>query len=53
MRPPSIPSTARTAGTLRTVLRVVIKIVLTVGAFYLLLTHHVPDEQGNRMTKRR
>lgn len=44
------PAAANNASALRTVARVVVKLALTVGAFYLLLAHHVTDVHGNRVT---
>jgi arylsulfatase A-like enzyme len=41
---------AAKSGTGRAVARFCVKLLLTVGAFYLLLTHHVTDAEGNRVT---
>jgi arylsulfatase A-like enzyme/uncharacterized membrane protein YbhN (UPF0104 family) len=44
------PEPARAGHPLRAALRFAVKLVLTVGAFYLLLMHHVTDADGNRVT---
>jgi arylsulfatase A-like enzyme len=45
----SMEDTGRTAG-MRGWFGTLVKALLTVGAFYLLLAHHVTDEAGNRVT---
>jgi uncharacterized protein (TIRG00374 family) len=42
--PPGSPRAGRAA------IRLAVKLLLTVGAFYLLLSHHVTDADGNRAT---
>lgn len=37
-------------GAIRAAVRFSVKLLLTVGAFYLLLTHHVTDAEGHRVT---
>jgi arylsulfatase A-like enzyme len=48
----SFPQSPRAANSspARAVARFCVKLLLTVGAFWLLLTHHVTDAEGNRVT---
>jgi uncharacterized membrane protein YbhN (UPF0104 family) len=48
MPPRTNPADA--GGTVPAVARFAVKLLLTVGAFYLLLTHHVTDAEGRRVT---
>ncbi len=47
-QPPAKPSPRPGAGRLRSALRLTVKVLLTVGAFYLLLGHQVIDAEGKR-----